>query len=147
MKAVKYLSVLIALILLVNNIYCSKPPLMDWEFQFSVKNNQNNFVGNYPISIYSYDESTNNYIYLGGGSTESYGRWQEFNFIVNISGVSGDHSDAPLTIPYFTQYVVVIGSQFVRIVTVSNDDETFNYNTDTGALSVGGNHSVVSSGT
>lgn len=124
----------------------ANPPIYVWEWQFSIKNSSNQFISE-SITVYYYNSSSKNYEVCGGGSSLTYGNWGSgtWNAVANISGIDPDQPDATFTIPYYDEYVVRIGNQYVRIQNVGYADETFYYSS--GSLSTGGNYSVVASGT
>ncbi|MBI5730066.1 MAG: T9SS type A sorting domain-containing protein [Ignavibacteriales bacterium] len=123
---------------------CSSLKANDWEFQFSIKQS-GQFISQ-GISVYYYDSSAKKYIGCGGGTSLNYGNWQSgtWNAVGNISGVSGDQENATFTIPNYDEYVVVIGTKYVRIQNCCAD-QTFYYSD--GSLTTEGNNQVVASGT
>ena len=139
MKAIKILFPAILLFLT-----CSSLKAYVWEWQFSIKSG-GQFISK-SISVYYYDSSAKKYIGCGGGTSLNYGNWgnETWNAVANISGIDPDQPDATFTIPYYDEYVVKIGSQFVRIQNVGSADETFTY---TGGSIGTQNYSVVASGT
>ncbi len=145
MRLIRFILPAIILFLSCSSLKAN-PPLYVWEWQFSIKNSSNQFI-NESISVYYYDSSAKKYIGCGGGSSLNYGNWGSgtWNAVGNISGVDPDQPDATFTIPYYNEYVVVIGNQFVRIQNVGYADETFYY-TYGGSISTSGNYSVVASG-
>lgn len=124
----------------------ANPPVYVWEWQFSIKNSSNQFISE-SITVYYYNSTSKNYEVCGGGYSLTYGNWGSgtWNAVANISGIDPDQPDATFTIPYYDEYVVRIGNQYVRIQNVGYADETFYYTA--GSLSTGGNYSVVASGT
>ncbi len=145
MRVIKF--ILLAIILLLTcSAVKANPPLMKWEWQFSIKNYQDAFI-NESISVYYFDSVGKKLIGCGGGTSLDYGNWGSgsWNAIANMEGVEPDQEDATFTIPYYDEYVVVIGNQFVRIQNVGYADEAFYY-TQGGSISTSGNYSVVASG-
>jgi hypothetical protein len=140
-------SILFSLLLIFTNISAKLSfPLNVWEWQFSIKNSNNQFISE-SITVYYYDSNAKNYLVCGGGTSLSYGKWGDrtWNAIANISGIIPDQPDATFTIPYYDEYVVRIGNQYVRIQNVGYADESFYYTA--GSLSTEGNYSIVASGT
>jgi hypothetical protein len=123
---------------------CSSVKAHDWEFQFSIKQYGQFITAG--ISVYYYDSSAKKYIGCGGGTSLNYGNWGSgtWNAVGNISGVDPDQPDATFTIPYYDEYVVVIGTKYVRIQNCCAD-QTFYYSN--GSLTTEGNNQVVASGT
>jgi hypothetical protein len=138
---------LLLILFVVTNLSSkANPPIYVWEWQFSIKNSSNQFISE-SITVFYYNSSSKNYEVCGGGSSLTYGNWGSgtWNVVANISGIDPDQPDATFTIPYYNEYVVRIGNQYVRIQNVGYADETFYYSG--GSLSTGGNYSVVASGT
>ncbi len=145
MNAVKIIFLLCFFALTQSISIYANPPLMEWEWQFEIKNQWGFYSED--ISIYYYDTESKNYIPIGGGKSSATdlidGSW---NAIVNIENVSANDPRAICTIPEHNIYVVVIGNQFVRIEHSGSADESFYY-TYGGSISTDGKYNITAQGT
>jgi len=129
---------------------------MTWEFQFKifrVINGVQVHEPNVAIYISVFDASTGTVVpnTTSYGSTFGYGAYSgEFNAACDIEGVNEPGDTTPNIqpmLPAASYYIIKIGTVYFRIRHLSNADETFYYNLDTGILTLSiNNYEVQSSG-
>jgi hypothetical protein len=119
--------------------------LYTWDWQFFVRNNSNQPVGNIYIVIYSYNRSTETISAISSGYTASSQTYNGANAALEMIETNEipEHSIAPNITPAINRmqnYVVRVDSKYIWITHNGSDDITFYYNTETYSLTTNGSY-------
>lgn len=121
--------------------------LYTWDWQFFVKNNNNQLVGGVYIEVYSYDRAneTISSSPISSGFTSYSATYNGANAALEMVETNEipDESISPNITPSIhrmSNYIVLVGNKYIWITHNGSDDITFYYNTDTYSLTTSGSY-------